>query len=37
LFHLNDEPAIRALGLWQEEVRGAAEGEPSGFKNEVRK
>jgi gentisate 1,2-dioxygenase len=21
LFHLNDEPALRALGLWQEETR----------------
>jgi gentisate 1,2-dioxygenase len=23
LFHLNDEPALRALGLWHEEVGGA--------------
>ena len=21
LFHLNDEPALRSLGLWQEEIR----------------
>jgi len=31
LFHLNDEPALRALGLWQVEGRGAAEGEPRGY------
>ena len=47
LFHLNDEPALRALGLWQCEAhavrggaegdagRGAAVGEPSEYKREA--
>ncbi|HTG10699.1 MAG TPA: hypothetical protein VK746_07875, partial [Candidatus Eisenbacteria bacterium] len=34
LFHLNDEPALRALGLFHEEGRGAAEGEPSEYTKE---
>jgi gentisate 1,2-dioxygenase len=37
LFHLNDEPALRSLGLWQEEGRGAAGGEPSGYGRAVQK
>jgi gentisate 1,2-dioxygenase len=37
LFHLNDEPVLRALGLWQMEVRGAAEGEPSECQGAVQK